>query len=226
MIGVIFLIAAAGKLGGPGRFGAFVRSLRRMEVLPPGLVRPAALVFTAAEVVIVLLLAVPARAAGTAGFGVAAALLAAFTAGIAMSLARGNREPCSCFGRSETPLGAGHVARNLVLVAVALLGLAASAASPAGRGPEFGEAAVAGLAGLVAGVLVTVIDDLVALFRPARNTSDRRTHDSSRRRTHRGLAAQPAAHRRPAAQGQGAGRPAGGGGGGRAADAAGRRGDR
>ncbi|MFF5209760.1 MauE/DoxX family redox-associated membrane protein [Streptosporangium sp. NPDC000396] len=163
LIGVVFAVAAVNKLSGRRRFNAFVWSLRRMEVVPEGLVRPAALVSAAAEVVIVLLLAVPANVPGMAGFAVAAGLLTAFTVGIAMSLKRGNKEPCACFGRSETPLGAGHVVRNLLLIAVTLLGLAASAA---GGHAELGEAAIGALAGLVLGALVTAFDDIVALFRP------------------------------------------------------------
>lgn len=113
----------------------------------------------AAEAAVVVLLAVPATR--TAGFVAAAALLAVLTAGIAVVLARGTTAPCRCFGASATPLSARHLVRNGVLVVVAVLGLAA----PAGP-PGIGPALVATLAGAVAGLLVTVADDVVELFAP------------------------------------------------------------
>lgn len=53
---------------------------------------------------------------------VAAALLAAFTALIVLRLAQGRRPPCACFGAwSAKPLGPGHVVRNAVLFALAIV---------------------------------------------------------------------------------------------------------
>jgi hypothetical protein len=52
----------------------------------------------------------------------AAGLLAAFTVLLVARLREGRRPPCACFGRlSRRPLGWGSVARNVVLVAAALL---------------------------------------------------------------------------------------------------------
>jgi hypothetical protein len=164
LIGVVFVIAVAGKLRRATAFTDFVGSVRQMGVLPSALARPAAVAVAAAELAIVLALAVPARQPGVLGFGLAVGLLAAMTAGIAMSLARGNREPCRCFGRSETPLGARHVGRNVVLVAVALLGLLGSLSG----GPvDAGTAVVVAVAGAVLGGLVVMLDDLIALVEPA-----------------------------------------------------------
>jgi uncharacterized membrane protein YphA (DoxX/SURF4 family) len=55
---------------------------------------------------------------------VAIALLAVFTAMIAVRLRQGRRPPCACFGAwSAKPIGGGHVVRNLALMAVAALAL-------------------------------------------------------------------------------------------------------
>jgi Methylamine utilisation protein MauE len=49
-------------------------------------------------------------------------LLAAFTVVIVRRVLDGSRPPCSCFGsRSKRPLGVYHIARNLGLLAVALV---------------------------------------------------------------------------------------------------------
>jgi uncharacterized membrane protein YphA (DoxX/SURF4 family) len=53
---------------------------------------------------------------------VAAALLGAFTVLLVLRLAQGRRPPCACFGAWSTrPVGFGSVARNVVLIALALL---------------------------------------------------------------------------------------------------------
>jgi len=49
-------------------------------------------------------------------------LLLAFVVVILRRLRDGSRPPCSCFGsRSKRPLGAYHVVRNLVLIALAVV---------------------------------------------------------------------------------------------------------
>ena len=51
---------------------------------------------------------------------VAIVLLSVFTVMIVAKLRRGEHPPCACFGAwSATPIGARHVVRNLVLIAVA-----------------------------------------------------------------------------------------------------------
>ena len=52
----------------------------------------------------------------------AVALLLAFTALIALRLAQGRRPPCVCFGGfSAKPIGALHLVRNVVFIAIAVL---------------------------------------------------------------------------------------------------------
>lgn len=57
---------------------------------------------------------------------VALFVLAAFTALIVRRLAQGQHPPCACFGAwSATPLGWSHVARNVALMAVAVVAIVA-----------------------------------------------------------------------------------------------------
>lgn len=52
----------------------------------------------------------------------AVALLVAFTALIALRLAQGRRPPCACFGGfSAKPIGALHLVRNVVFIAIGVL---------------------------------------------------------------------------------------------------------
>jgi uncharacterized membrane protein YphA (DoxX/SURF4 family) len=52
----------------------------------------------------------------------AAVLLGAFTVLLVLRLVQGRRPPCACFGPWSTrPVGFGSVARNVVLIALALL---------------------------------------------------------------------------------------------------------
>jgi hypothetical protein len=164
MIGVMFAVSVGTKAAGPAAFAAFTRSLRRMRLLPPRLVRPVARTVVAAELAIPLSLAIPVAATAVVGFAVAAALLAAFAVAIVLSIRGGTRTPCRCFGRSTVELGAMHVWRNVVLVCVSVLGLIATrTGGPAGTAGV----AVAVVGGLVGGGLVTVLDDIAGLFRPA-----------------------------------------------------------
>ncbi|GAA1684739.1 hypothetical protein GCM10009765_37600 [Fodinicola feengrottensis] len=170
LIGVVFVASAATKLVGTSAFGDFVASVRQMRVLPRAWSRPVALAVVIAEVLTVVLVAIPLAASAMAGFGLGAALLAAFAVGIVISVRKGERTPCRCFGKSTTPLGPLHVVRNVFLICVALLG-AAGALSTGSL--DLGAAAVAAVAGLVVGGLVIVLDDIVDLFRPVKPTPAR-----------------------------------------------------
>jgi hypothetical protein len=164
LIGTVFLVAVAGKVSSKDAFTAFVGSLKRMAVLPPGAVGPAARVSVALEALAVVLLAVPLRWTAAAGFTIAGGLLTIFTVAIGLSLRNGNRAPCRCFGASSTPLGPRHLVRNgllLVVVAVGLIGLGASGEL------DVAGALTAALAGLVAGGVIAGFDDIVELVRPA-----------------------------------------------------------
>lgn len=161
LIGVVFLVAVFGKIGGRSAFPVFVRSVRSLTALPPARVRPVAAAIVGAEILVVVLLCLPPRAAAV-GFALAAGLLAAVAATIALGLRRGIAGRCPCFGRTVATLGWQHVVRNVVLAVTALLGQLASLAC----GPvNAASAAVAAVAGLLTGALLTAFDDLAHLYR-------------------------------------------------------------
>lgn len=157
LLAVVLLISGASKLRSGQALRAFAGALTTMRLVPGSLAGPVAAAVGTAEVSVAALLAVPA--AGQAGFAAGAALLAVLTAGVAVVLARGTAVPCRCFGASSIPLAGRHLLRNILLTGAALAGLAA----PAGR-PALAGWLIALLAGALAGLLVTVLDDLVALF--------------------------------------------------------------
>ncbi|MFG1882104.1 MauE/DoxX family redox-associated membrane protein [Micromonospora sp. NPDC049102] len=170
VIGVVFIASSVGKVAGRRAFPSFLASLDGTRLLPPSLVRPAALSVVAAEFGVWVLLAAHRQATVATGFALAAVLLTVFALGIALVLVRGLRTPCRCFGRSTSPLGLRHVVRNVGLAALALLGAATLRTGPV---PPEG-LAVAVCSGLMLGGLVAVLDDILDLFLPV-NVSRTRT---------------------------------------------------
>ncbi|MEU7655081.1 MauE/DoxX family redox-associated membrane protein [Micromonospora taraxaci] len=159
----VFVVAVYTKVSGRSAWLSFVDSLRQMQPLPTRLVRPTAFLTVTIEVLVALLLLIPVRRVGEIGFALGAGLLVAFTIVIALAVARGTRATCRCFGASSTPLGWPHILRNLTLLVVAVLGLAGASAPESLGVPG---ALLAGVGGLVLGVLVTAAEDIVALVRP------------------------------------------------------------
>jgi hypothetical protein len=159
LVALLFLMSAASKLRSRSAYADFLAATRRLAPpWPP--VRVAAVAVVAAELAIAALVAAPGTV--RAGFALALGLLAAFTYAILAALRRPERAPCACFGASGRPLGYGHVARNLVLMAVSALGLLTDA-------PVTGDVAamVTAIAtGAVAAIVVALGDDLIDLFSP------------------------------------------------------------
>ncbi|MQY08404.1 MauE/DoxX family redox-associated membrane protein [Actinomadura macrotermitis] len=160
----VFAVSAASKLpvpafGRAGAFDDFAWSLRRLRLVPPQRAKAVAAVVVAAEAAAAVLLCLPSAAGPVA----AAALLSVLSAGIAVSLARGDRVPCRCFGASEAPLGAAHLIRNGLLLAAAVTATAGRLAGPVHLGHPAG--VTVALAGAALGlVLVLLFDDLTSLF--------------------------------------------------------------
>jgi hypothetical protein len=136
-----------------------------MRLVPLSFGTVAAVTAVVCEALTTLLLAVPTRTTGLAGFSLAAVLLAVFAAAITFSVRRGNTQPCRCFGRSSTPLGRLHVWRNIFLVFAALIGSAATTL-PAGPA-ELAPTITAAFAGLIAAAIVVSLDDIAYLLGPA-----------------------------------------------------------
>ncbi len=162
-VGTVFAASFITKVRGRAAWLSFQSWLGRLP-LPYVRLRGTSVAVAAAEAVAVVLVIIPATA--TAGLAVATVLSATLTAGLYMSLIRGSREPCHCFGSSSDPLSWQHVARNVLLLTVALAGtvcsLASSAANPAQA------AAMAALGGIALALCLMFFTDIMALFRPVR----------------------------------------------------------
>jgi hypothetical protein len=113
---------------------------------------------------------------GSAAISVAALagatlLTSVLAAGVATVMRRGTRARCACFGSgSGRPLGGVHLIRNVSLLAVIVAGLTGGLGGLGGGlghgRPGLAGAAVAVVAGCVAGLLLARFDDLIALFTP------------------------------------------------------------
>ena len=89
-----------------------------------GVARTVALAVPYVEIVVGVLLATTLFAPWPAV--AALVLFVGFTVVVVRRVRDGSRPPCACFGsRSKRPLGAYHVVRNLVIVAVALVAVVA-----------------------------------------------------------------------------------------------------
>lgn len=120
-IALLFARAAWHKLTDFTAFTGFVADYR---IVPELLVQPVSAAIVAAEIASVVLLMVPPL--HMLGALLAIALLLAYGAGMATNIMRGrDRIECGCGGAAQ-PLGWQLVVRNLVLAAVAGLGLAAA----------------------------------------------------------------------------------------------------
>jgi hypothetical protein len=158
LLAIVFAYSAGAKLRSRGSFRRFSDWLADLPV--PGARHADALAaaVAAAEVSIVILIALPWTT--MAGFGLAAATLAIFITGTSLAVARGTTAPCACFGTSGTQLGKHHIARDTGLLAVAVIGAAASGA----HGARPGGVAVSLAAAVVIAVFVIFLDDWLSLF--------------------------------------------------------------
>jgi hypothetical protein len=161
LVGLVFAVAAFAKIRSPRAYREFASWL---AALPLPLAGTSALpaVLLAAEAAIVVLAAVPALA--PAGLALAAACLAVMIAGTIVIINRGVPVACRCFGSSRSPMGARHLARDGILLVIAVTGTATGVLG-AGRDPARPAGTVLSLtAALVGATLLVFLDDLVALF--------------------------------------------------------------
>jgi hypothetical protein len=117
VLGIVLLLSAITKLARPASWraqaaelvlGAGRAPVRAFDVVP------------VVEAVLGALLVVQWQR--TAVALLAAATLAAFTLLLVVRLAQGRRPPCACFGSlTAAPIGWASVARNLLLIALALV---------------------------------------------------------------------------------------------------------
>jgi thiol-disulfide isomerase/thioredoxin len=134
--------------------------------VPERIASPLGTLLPVAELAVAVAL-LPASTARLGGLG-AAVLLALFVAAIARSMARGEAPDCHCFGQLHSePAGRGALARNLVLLALAVFAATGGTGNP---GPSatawLGRLEGAGLVALAGGVALAVMATLTiwALF--------------------------------------------------------------
>jgi Methylamine utilisation protein MauE len=161
ILAVVFAIAFISKVRSAAAFGEFAGSLGDIGWLPKPGRAVAARLIPLLEAAVVVLLAIPATVAF--GFGLGALLLAGFTTVTSAEIANGRRILCRCFGAGPTPIGPAQIARNIVLLAESLAGLAIEPISH-GRAPGAALVLAVGLAVLAAVALVRW-DDLAYLVR-------------------------------------------------------------
>lgn len=115
-LGALLILGGVSKLR---EQEVFRDALANYELLPQSLIGLTARALPMGELLAgVLLLPVATRSIGAV---LAVALLALVTAAIAINLARGRRQiDCGCGGASHTPLSGGLIARNAVLVLLAV----------------------------------------------------------------------------------------------------------
>ncbi|WIY00819.1 hypothetical protein QRX60_43325 [Amycolatopsis mongoliensis] len=158
LIGLVFAVAAVGKLAGRVRLAEFAASLAPLGRSPVGWL-PIAAATAVVELAAAALVAFPATY--RLGLGLATAVLVVFCAAIARSMRLGRRVTCRCFGRSGAVLGPAHLVRNALLAAWAATALAV----PPGPALGLDTVAAAGLVGTFAAVVAITWDSLAGLVR-------------------------------------------------------------
>ncbi|MDQ0983117.1 MULTISPECIES: MauE/DoxX family redox-associated membrane protein [Streptomyces] len=161
LVGLVFLLSAAGKLKGRQEFEDFRAATRALAPgLPERAVAPGVIVLELAVVTLLLF-----EGAVAAGFLLALGLLTAFTVGIAVAVANARQVVCACFGASSAPVGAAHLVRNTVLLLAGAGGLAA-ALTGTGTADDIAGAVTASVTGAAVAVMTLFTDDISHLFRP------------------------------------------------------------
>lgn len=156
LTGLVFAVAAVGKLAGRARLADFAESLAPLGRSPVGWL-PVAAGTAVAELAVAVLVAVSATS--RLGLGLATAVLLVFCAAIARSMRVGRRVTCRCFGRSGAVLGRAHLVRNALLAAWA----AAALAVPPGPALGLDTAAAAALVGAFTALVSINWDSLAGL---------------------------------------------------------------
>jgi hypothetical protein len=161
VLAIVFGTAAISKLSSRRALVEFARSLGDITWLRNRRRWAAAAAVPVAEVTTLALLIVPSGVIW--GFAAATVLLTSFTSVATIELRRGSGIRCRCFGSGGGQIGPVQIARNIVLIAVSLTGLAIAPASHGGISAA-GLVLAFGLA-LVAGVALVRWDDLSGLVR-------------------------------------------------------------
>jgi hypothetical protein len=166
VVAATFAVSILGKVRSRSGFYSFASAIRKLPVAAARWPRSSATLVLVVQGACIPLIAVPmTRIAGSL---LAILVLVGFIIVIGVSLRRGSSEPCHCFGGShDRPMSTVDVARNLLLVAVAGIGVVGTArvgvdASPIGL-------TVAVAAGLAVAGAIVFLNDLVWLLEPDRS---------------------------------------------------------
>lgn len=125
LLALVFVVAAAGKLADQPGTRTALKDFRMPDrtLTPFALALPSAELLTAAALLI--------QPAARWGAVAALVLLAAFAAGIAAAMIRGDAPDCHCFGQLHSePAGRGTLIRNALLAAPAVFVVAYGAGTP------------------------------------------------------------------------------------------------
>jgi uncharacterized membrane protein YphA (DoxX/SURF4 family) len=126
---VVFATSAASKLRGGGALERFGTSIAVMGGLPAKASSAAAMLISALEATVLVLLVVPVASAWRAGFILSVALLLLFEWAIARTIFRKVSVACRCFGSDSKLVGPQDLVRNLPLLLVAAVGAITSSTS-------------------------------------------------------------------------------------------------
>ncbi len=159
MLAVVFGVAFVSKVRSRAAYAEFAASLGDISWLAGGRRLTASVAIPVLEVAVTVLVVVPFAVPW--GFGVGAVLLAGFTAVTAREVSKGRAIRCRCFGASDGQIGSAQIARNLVLFALSIGGLALAPVSHGAVGAA-GLIVAIGLA-LLAGLAIVRWDDLASL---------------------------------------------------------------
>jgi hypothetical protein len=164
----VFALSVAGKLSGIASFEAVIGEIVRVRRAA----RPLAWATVSAEGIVVLTAVIGVPMA-LPGFVLAILLLAAFSAVLGLLMVRRPGMSCNCFGQGSQPVSGYEIARNAVLLGVAVTGSIPLGSDASASWPWIpAEAAGVLLTGLVAATMVTLLlhlRDIVALLRPLRS---------------------------------------------------------
>jgi uncharacterized membrane protein YphA (DoxX/SURF4 family) len=171
-LGVTFILAATGKSLRTDEF----KTLLRFSGLSERAVAPVAVLVPALELGVAAALLLQGSRSLVAAFGVAAGLFAIFTAWMVWVRARGLHLRCGCFGTGGSEIGPRSIQRNLVLLGLAVAGLAIASRTPSPLpGPSIWLVITLTASGLCAALIVALRaarPNLVLSFDLARGESD------------------------------------------------------
>jgi hypothetical protein len=160
---VVAMTFAASAVGKARDLPGFHQAVGAFALVPAGRVRLVASVLFGAEVVTVLLLVaglLPGAAATVPiGLALGGLLLVAYTVGLVTVQVRKMQVTCHCFGASPVPVSWYDVARNVLLLAVAVTGVVAGV--PADR-PALADSVLVALFGVAAALIITNLATVVA----------------------------------------------------------------